>query len=66
VPFILSALALGSFLRFFKRYRPFIPVVERAAGVLLVIVGVLVFTNYYTVLNAWAISLTPEWLLKRL
>ncbi len=66
LPFLLSALALGSFLRFFKRYRPFIPVVERAAGVLLVVVGVLVFTNYYTVLNAWAISLTPEWLLKRL
>ena len=66
VPFLLSALALGSFLRFFKRYRPFIPVMERAAGVLLVVVGVLVFTNYYVVLNSWAISLTPEWLLRRL
>ena len=66
VPFLLSALALGVFLRFFKRYRPFIPIVERAAGVLLVIVGVLVYTNYYVYLNAWAISLTPEWLLKRL
>lgn len=66
VPFVLSALALGSFLRFFRRYRPFIPVVERAAGVLLVVVGVLVYTNYYVVLNAWAISLTPEWLLRRL
>jgi cytochrome c-type biogenesis protein len=66
VPFLLSSLALGAFLRFFKRYRPFIPVVERAAGALLVAVGVLVFTNYYLVLNAWAISLTPEWLLKRL
>ena len=66
VPFLLSALALGSFLRFFKRYRPFIPIMERAAGVLLVIVGVLVFTNYYVVLNSWAISLTPEWLLRRL
>jgi cytochrome c-type biogenesis protein len=66
VPFLLSALALGSFLRFFKRYRPFIPIVERAAGALLVIVGVLVYTNYYVYLNAWAISLTPEWLLKRL
>ena len=32
VPFLLSAIALGSFLRFFKRYRPFIPVVERGAG----------------------------------
>ena len=66
VPFLVSALALGAFLKFFKRYRPLIPVMERAAGVLLVIVGVLVFTNYYVVLNSWAISLTPEWLLRRL
>ena len=66
VPFLLSALALGPFLRLFKRYRPFVPVVERAAGVVLVIVGVLVFTNYYVLLNAWAVSLTPAWLLKRL
>ena len=66
LPFLLSSVALGGFLRFFKRYRPFIPTVERAAGVLLVIVGVLVVTNYYVLLNSWAISLTPEWLLKRL
>ncbi len=66
LPFLLSAMALGPFLRVFKRYRPFIPVVERAAGVVLVLVGVLVFTNYYVLLNAWAVSLTPEWLLKRL
>lgn len=65
-PFFLSSLALGSFLRFFKRYHAFIPVVERTAGVILVVVGVLVFTNYYLVLNSWAISLTPDWLLKRL
>jgi cytochrome c-type biogenesis protein len=66
LPFLLSSVALGSFLKFFKRYRPFIPVVERAAGVLLLIVGILVVTNYYVLLNSWAISLTPEWLLKRL
>src|SRR5439155_412214 len=59
LPFLLAAAALGPFLRAFRRYRPFIPVVERAAGVILVVVGVLVFTNYYVVLNAWAISLTP-------
>jgi hypothetical protein len=34
--------------------------------VLLVVVGVLVATNYYIVLNSWTTSLTPEWLLKRL
>jgi cytochrome c-type biogenesis protein len=66
VPFLLSAVALGGFLKFFKRYRPFIPIVERFAGVLLVAVGVLVFTNYYLVLNSWANAFTPEWLLRRL
>ena len=66
LPFLLSAMALGPFLNAFRRYRPFIPVVERGAGALLVVVGVLVYTNYYVVLNAWAVSLTPEWLLRRL
>jgi cytochrome c-type biogenesis protein len=66
LPFLLSSVALGGFLRFFKRYRPFIPTVERAAGVLLVVVGILVVTNYYALLNSWAVSVTPEWLLKRL
>ena len=66
VPFLLSSVALGGFLKFFKKYRPFIPTVERAAGLLLVAVGILVVTNYYIVLNSWAVSLTPEWLLKRL
>ena len=66
VPFLLSSFALGAFLKFFKRYRPFIHVVERAAGVVLIVVGILVFTNYYLILNSWAISITPDWLLKRL
>ncbi len=66
LPFLLSSVALGGFLRFFKRYRPFIPVVERVAGLLLVAMGILVASNYYVLLNSWAISLTPEWLLKRL
>ena len=65
-PFLISALALGPFLKFFKRYRPYIPVVERGAGMLLIAVGVLVLFNWYVILNSWAISLTPEWLLKRL
>lgn len=66
LPFFLSSLALGGFLRVFKQYRPFIGVVERAAGILLVVVGLLVLTNYFVVLNSFAISLTPQWLLKRL
>lgn len=66
LPFFLSSFALGGFLRFFKRYRVAMPLVERTAGALLVVVGLLVVTNYFIVLNSYAISLTPEWLLKRL
>jgi cytochrome c-type biogenesis protein len=66
VPFLLSAVALGMFLKFLKRYRPLIPLVERFAGVMLVVVGLLVLTNYYLILNFWAIALTPDWLLRRL
>ncbi|MBI4587494.1 MAG: cytochrome c biogenesis protein CcdA [Candidatus Rokubacteria bacterium] len=66
LPFFLSSLALGGFLKFFKRYRVAMRMVERAAGVLLVVVGLLVATNYFVILNSYAISLTPQWLLKRL
>ena len=66
LPFVLSSVALGAFLTAFRRYRPWMPVVERAAGVLLVVVGILVATNYFIVLISYALSLTPQWLLKRL
>lgn len=66
VPFLVSSLALGAFLATFRRLRPWIPAVERTAGVLLVVVGVLVLTNSLIVLNSYALSLTPAWLLKRL
>ena len=66
VPFLLSALALGAFLRFFQRFRPFISIVERAAGVILIVVGILVFSGYYVALNSWAAALTPEWIQRRL
>src|SRR5438046_5747056 len=66
LPFLLSAAALGVFLRFFKRYRPFIPIVERGAGVILGVVGLLAYTNYYLVRDSWTNAFTPDWLLKRL
>jgi cytochrome c-type biogenesis protein len=66
LPFLLSSLAVGTFMTTFRRLRPWIPAVERLAGVLLVVVGVLVATNYFIVLNSFAIGLTPSWLLKRL
>jgi len=66
IPFLLASLALGAFLATVRRFRRWIPVVERAAGILLVVVGALVLTNAFTVLNSYALRLTPEWLFKRL
>lgn len=62
IPFFLAALALGHFLRFFQGFRPFLPWVDRVAGLLLIGVGVLVFTGSMTRLNSYFIGLTPVWL----
>jgi len=66
VPFLLSALALNGFNRFFQRFRPYMRVVEVGAGFLLVLIGILLFTGYLTLLNSYLISITPAWLWERL
>lgn len=66
VPFFLSAVALESFFRFSQIFRRYLQAAHVAAGVLLVIIGVLLLTDYMTLLNAYALRFTPEWLFKRL
>jgi cytochrome c-type biogenesis protein len=66
IPFFLSAVALNSFLHFSQFFRRYIHAVHVAAGMVLVIVGILLLTDYMTVLNIYAIRFTPEWLIKRL
>ena len=64
LPFLLSSVALGSFLKFFQRFRGWMPAIQRAGGIVLVGMGILLMTGYFTLLNRYAISLTPEWLWK--
>lgn len=66
LPFLASAIACSQFLRFSARFRRFLPLVDRVAGLMLIGVGVLLFMNYMPYLNAYFISLTPQWLLERL
>ena len=66
VPFLLAALALDPFLRASRRVRHWLPWVERAAGGLLVVAGVLMVTGTYTRLNSWLLRFTPDWLYSRL
>jgi len=65
-PFFISALAVNSFFQFSQAFRHYIRAVHIGGGVLLVIVGILLMTNYMTALNTYAIRFTPEWLIKRL
>jgi cytochrome c-type biogenesis protein len=66
VPFFLSALAVNSFLQFSQRFRRYIHAVHVMGGVLLIIAGALLITDYMTFLNAYVLRFTPDWLLKRL
>ena len=66
VPFFLGSLAVERSLQFLDRFRRWLPLVDKAAGAILVAMGILVFTNYVTVLNAYFIQLTPQWLWERL
>lgn len=66
VPFLIAAVAIDRFLDWFQRYRRYIPVVTRFAGAVLVALGVLLATGYFTVLAGWLSGLTPEFLRSRL
>jgi cytochrome c-type biogenesis protein len=66
IPFILTALALDRFLVWFQRFRPYIVWVDRIAGVLLILLGILLITDRFTLLAGWLQGLTPEFLKSRL
>jgi cytochrome c-type biogenesis protein len=63
LPFLLASLALDRFLHLFKRFSRWIPVVEKASGVLLIVLGVMLLTGQLTRLSAWLFRYTPSWLL---
>jgi cytochrome c-type biogenesis protein len=63
VPFLLAALALDWFLNAFRRFRRFIPIVEKTSGVVLILLGLLLVSNKMTVLSAYLFQFTPEFLL---
>ena len=51
VPFLLTALSIGQFLRFYKNFRKYLHAVEVFSGALLLFVGGLVFINKLTWLS---------------
>ena len=66
LPFLITAVALESFLDWFQRFRRFLPWVMRVSGVMLIVVGVLMVTGEFTRLAGWLQGLTPDFLREQL
>ena len=60
VPFILSALAFSTFTGVFKFFRNHYTVITLVSGSILIVMGVLLFTNELTRLNSEALSLMDD------
>ena len=66
IPFFLSAIAFDQFFALSQRFRWAIHVVYVSAGLLLIAAGLLLVTEYMTIVNVYALRLTPQWLASRL
>jgi len=56
IPFLLTALAINRFFVAFAKIRRYYHAIEIVSGALMIIIGVLIFTNRFTVIAQW---LTP-------
>lgn len=56
IPFLLTALAINRFFVAFAKIRRYYHAIEIVSGTLMIIIGVLIFTNRFTVIAQW---LTP-------
>ncbi len=50
IPFILTSLAINTFLVYFDRFKKYLGIVTFASGIFLIIVGILLLTNFFQVL----------------
>ena len=66
VPFLAASLAINHFLALFTRFRRHMVWVTRISGALLIFVGILLVSNYFTILAGMLQRFTPAWLFERL
>ena len=66
LPFLLAAVAVQRFLETVTRLRPHLARVSQVSGALLILVGVLMMFDYFTLLTAYMQSITPTVLQNRL
>ena len=57
LPFLLTSLAINRFLAFYGRFRRHLHKLELISGGLLILVGVLIFTRHFALINSWLNSI---------
>jgi cytochrome c-type biogenesis protein len=53
IPFLALGLGFEAFAPRLKRLSPYLPLIERGTGILLILLGVVIFFNWLLYLNAW-------------
>lgn len=56
IPFLMTAMAINSFFTAFAKIRRYYHAIEIASGLLMIAIGILIFTNRFTIIAQW---LTP-------
>ena len=64
LPFILAALFIGPFMRWMRKFRKHLGMIEKLMGVMLITFGVLIATNSINYIAQWMLEVAPDlWLL---
>lgn len=66
VPFVIAALAVDRFIAWFAKYKGMMLWVNRIGGVILIAIGLLLVTNYFTLIASYLQALTPEFIRQRI
>jgi cytochrome c-type biogenesis protein len=53
VPFILTAMAIGSFTKQFRKFSKYLPIISTISGLLMIIMGVMIFMNKVAILSQY-------------
>jgi len=59
IPFLLAALATDSFLRWSQSFKHHFDLIEKISGLLLIVVGALIFLGSFSVVSGWLIEWFP-------
>jgi cytochrome c-type biogenesis protein len=59
IPFMLAGLLFHKFLEFFNRFKVHIRLMEILTGVLMLTVGILLFTNQFGKISSWLYQILP-------